>query len=73
VTNLNIGDKVIVNSDIELVQEDEELLIGKEAIVTICDDWIFPVEVKFLDENIQQVYEDLGIRRFDMHELTKVI
>lgn len=72
VSMLQVGDKVRVKDNIEIVHEDEKLLIDKEAVVTIYDDYVFPIEVKFVENETQQMYEWLSIRRFDEHELVKI-
>lgn len=57
----NIGDKVIVKNDIEIIQEGEEKFCGKVAHVELIDDFIFPVELRFIDPEIQKFYEEFGL------------
>jgi hypothetical protein len=67
-----VGERVRVKSDIEIVHEDEEILIGQVGKVVLNDGWIFPIELEFDNPEIQATYEDLGKRRFEEFELQRL-
>lgn len=69
---IEVGNKVKVRRNIEIVQEGETGLWGKEAEVIAVDDFCFPVELKFIDPKVQEHHENLGNRRFDFCELHKL-
>lgn len=70
---IKVGDSIIVNENLVLVKEGEEKFIGQKAKISIVDDFVFPVGLVFENEEIQRLYEDLGSRRFDFAELTKIL
>jgi hypothetical protein len=67
-----IGDEVRVRRGIEIAQEGETGLWGKEATISNIDNFAFPVELTFKDPKVQEYHEGLGGRRFDYCELHKI-
>lgn len=74
----NIGNQVRVKDNLELKFDDEEvefekMLRGKIGIITEAKhDDIHPYQVRFDDETIDTINEELGSKLFDEDELEDI-
>lgn len=70
--NFSIGDIVQVNEQLQIQQEEEKKFINEQAEVIKLYPYLYPVEIKFKNTEIQELNESLGTRLFDYFELTKI-
>jgi hypothetical protein len=66
---MKIGDKVIVKCLNQISFEEEEVYLNQIAIIININNSRFPIELDFVDEDIQYWYETLGKRKFTESEL----
>lgn len=65
--NFNKNDKVVVNA--ELVGEIDHYIQNEKAEIVKIDDWMFPYELHFENEKINDFLKNTP-RRFAAYELT---
>jgi len=67
------GDKVKVNSELNIRwdnEEQEKELIGETGkIIESLENAVYPYQIKFDDERIQSINEEMGSRLFDEYEV----
>lgn len=68
--DLKVGSKVKVKIN-DKVQDDDFKYDGSIAEIISKDDWIFPFELRFEDENLNKLNKDCP-RRFSNYELELV-